>query len=80
MRGKKATKDADVRLKYLRFRVHVERYPLDDLLDGILKTSFIIENNKCVERINEGDGEVAIDVVIGNIISGASDRVNVSGY
>lgn len=46
---KKTTEDTDVRFKDLRFRVHVEGYPLDHLLDGILEPSLIVENHKRIE-------------------------------
>lgn len=46
---KKTAEDTDVRLKDLRFRVHVEGYPLNDLVDGILEPSFIVENHKCIK-------------------------------
>lgn len=46
--GQKATEDTNRGFKYLWFRIHVERNPVDDIFDGVLETWRVIEYNQGV--------------------------------
>ena len=52
VRGQQPTQDADICLEYLRFCVHIEGDPVNDLADSVVKCRCIVEDDEGINRVD----------------------------
>lgn len=62
-----STENADGRFKDLWLGIDIEGHPFNDIANGVVKADRIVQHDEGVQHIDQCHGEVACDVIRGNV-------------